>query len=95
MGPGTSNPRTPPVLSFPPGQKTRGKVRFMGLSFWYPFLRRNQKPPSLERGIRKERFPMYELKFVRGHVEVYLDGRFCFSADTRGEAEAEIEALTA
>ena len=33
---------------------------------------------------------MYELEFVRGHVEVYLDGAFCFSADTRGEAEAEI-----
>ena len=38
---------------------------------------------------------MYELEFVRGHVEVYLDGEFCFSADTRGEAEAEIALLTA
>lgn len=38
---------------------------------------------------------MYELRFVRGHVEVYLDGKFCFSADTRSEAEAEIEELTA
>ena len=38
---------------------------------------------------------MYELKFVRGHVEVYLDGVFCFSADTRGEAEAEIELMSA
>ena len=33
---------------------------------------------------------MYELRYVRGHVEVYLNGRFSFSADTRGEAEAEI-----
>ena len=38
---------------------------------------------------------MYEIEFVRGHVEVYLDGEFCFSADTRSEAEAEIAELTA
>ena len=38
---------------------------------------------------------MYEMEFVRGHVEVYLDGAFCFSADTRGEAEREIAQLTA
>ena len=38
---------------------------------------------------------MYEMEFVRGHVEVYLDGTFCFSTDTRGEAEREIEQLTA
>ena len=38
---------------------------------------------------------MYEIEFVRGHVEVYLDGAFCFSADTRGEAEREIAELTA
>ena len=30
---------------------------------------------------------MYEIEFVRGHVEVFLDGAFCFSADTRGEAD--------
>jgi len=38
---------------------------------------------------------MYELHFVRGHVEVYQNGSFCFSADTRGEAEAEIALLSA
>ena len=38
---------------------------------------------------------MYEIEFVRGHVEVYLDGEFCFSADTRSEAEAEIAERTA
>ena len=38
---------------------------------------------------------MYEIEFVRGHVVVYLDGVFCFSADTRGEAEAEIAGMTA
>lgn len=38
---------------------------------------------------------MYEVEFVRGHVEVYLNGEFCFSADTRGEAEAEIASMTA
>lgn len=38
---------------------------------------------------------MYEMEFVRGHVEVFLNGVFCFSADTRGEAEAELALLTA
>ena len=38
---------------------------------------------------------MYELEYVRGHVEVYLDGKFCFSADTVSEAEAEIEQMAA
>lgn len=38
---------------------------------------------------------MYEIEFVNGHVEVYLDGEFCFSADTRGEAEHEIALMTA
>ena len=44
---------------------------------------------------RKGASHMYEIEFVRGHVEVYLDGAFCFSADTRGEAEREIAQLTA
>ena len=38
---------------------------------------------------------MYEIELVHGHVEVYLDGVFCFSADTRSEAEAEIAELSA
>lgn len=38
---------------------------------------------------------MFEIKFVMGHVEVFLDGAFCFSADTRGEAEREIAEMTA
>ena len=38
---------------------------------------------------------MYEIELVRGHVEVYLDGVFCFSADTRSEAEREIAELSA
>lgn len=38
---------------------------------------------------------MYEIEFVRGHVEVYLNGEFCFSADTRREAEEELEQLSA
>lgn len=46
-------------------------------------------------GSRKGCVSMYELRYVRGHVEVYRNGRFCFSADTRGEAEAEIEAMSA
>ncbi len=36
---------------------------------------------------------MYEIRTVRGHVEVYLDGEFCFSADTRREAEDDLEEL--
>ena len=44
---------------------------------------------------RKGASHMYEIEFVRGHVEVYLDGAFCFSADTRGEAEQEIALMTA
>ncbi len=36
---------------------------------------------------------MVKLEFVRGHVEVYRDGKFWFSADTRSEAEEELEAL--
>lgn len=38
---------------------------------------------------------MFEIKSVRGHIEVFLDGVFCFSADTVGEAEAEIDVMSA
>ena len=38
---------------------------------------------------------MYEVEFVRGHVGVYFNGQFLFSADTRKEAEEEIELLSA
>ena len=61
------------------------KVHFIGHLFLY----------SLGTATGKDVSGMYELEFVRGHVEVYLDGAFCFSADTRGEAEAEIALLTA
>lgn len=38
----------------------------------------------------------YEIKWVLDHVEVYdREGRFCFSADSAGEAERELEALIA
>ena len=38
----------------------------------------------------------FEVRYVQGHVEVYDGaGRFCFSADTRNEAESEIEELLA
>ena len=64
----------------------------MGLFFSYSVIRKQggQQPP---RG--KERPVMYEIELVRGHVEVYLDGVFCFSADTRGEAERELAELSA
>lgn len=34
---------------------------------------------------------MYQLEWVRGHVEVFLDGEFQFSADTMKEALDELE----
>ncbi len=38
----------------------------------------------------------FELRYVRGHVEVYDEaGRFCFSADTMGEAQDELRELAA
>lgn len=36
---------------------------------------------------------MYEFRYVRGHIEVYLNGVFQFSADTRKEAEDEIREM--
>lgn len=34
----------------------------------------------------------YEMRYVMGHVEVYRDGNFLFSADTEAEARRELEA---
>ena len=36
---------------------------------------------------------MYTIKYLRDHVEVYLHGRFCFSADNKAEALREIEEM--
>lgn len=33
---------------------------------------------------------MYDFKSVKGHVEVYLDGVFQFSADSMSEARREL-----
>lgn len=33
---------------------------------------------------------MYDFKSVMGHVEVYLDGEFLFSADNMSEAKNEL-----
>lgn len=33
---------------------------------------------------------MYEFRYVKGHVEVYLGGVFQFSADSISEAEEEL-----
>lgn len=62
----------------------------MGLSARYTVLRTREDTSP-----RKGASHMYEIKSVRGHVEVYLDGIFCFSADTWGEAEKEIELMSA
>lgn len=32
----------------------------------------------------------YEIRYVMGHVEVYQDGEFLFSADTEAEARREL-----
>lgn len=34
----------------------------------------------------------YEIRYVMGHVEVYRDGDFLFSADTEAEARRELDA---
>lgn len=34
---------------------------------------------------------MYEFRYVRGHIEVFLHGIFQFSADTKKEAQDELE----
>lgn len=36
---------------------------------------------------------MYEFRHVKGHIEVYLDGEFQFSADTIQEAREELESM--
>ena len=36
---------------------------------------------------------MYEFRYVRGHVEVFLYGEFVLSADTKAEAIRELELL--
>lgn len=33
---------------------------------------------------------MYEFRYVKGHIEVFFNGVFQFSADTRKEAEDEL-----
>ena len=38
---------------------------------------------------------MFEMRWVRDHIEVYRNGVFFFSADSRAEAERELEALAA
>jgi hypothetical protein len=34
---------------------------------------------------------MYEFRYVDGHIEVFLNGQFQFSADTMREARKELE----
>lgn len=34
---------------------------------------------------------MYEFRHVKGHIEVFLNGEFQFSADTMSEARKELE----
>ena len=34
---------------------------------------------------------MVEIRNVRGHIQVYMNGKFLFSADTEREAREELE----
>ncbi len=36
---------------------------------------------------------MYTFRYIRGHVEVYRNGEFILSADTKAEALRELENL--
>lgn len=36
----------------------------------------------------------YEFRYVRGHIEVFLNGVFQFSADTVSEAQEELQEQT-
>lgn len=44
----------------------------------------------LDRGL--EVGGMYEFRHINGHIEVFLDGEFQFSADTMQEAYIELKA---
>ena len=46
------------------------------------------KPPPIK---TTEVRLMYEFRYVKGHIEVFLDGEFQFSADTISEARKELE----
>ena len=35
----------------------------------------------------------YEFRYVRGHIEVFLNGEFLFSADTMREAREELRLM--
>ena len=35
----------------------------------------------------------FEFRYVKGHIEVYLDGEFILSADTSREAREELEGM--
>lgn len=37
---------------------------------------------------------MYDFKNVKGHVEVYCNGEFLFTADSYEEAEREVKEMT-
>lgn len=67
-------------------QKSKNKVRFIGQKTSYTDLRN-------EISVWEVLPVEFNIQFVRGHVEVYDGaGRFLFSADTEGEALAELAA---
>lgn len=36
---------------------------------------------------------MYEFRYVKGHIEVFLNGKFQFSADTMKEVREELREM--
>ncbi len=57
------------------------KVRIIGLNVFYTVVR-NQKERLMT---------MYQMKYVRGHIQVYdYRGNFLFSADNEREAREEL-----
>ncbi len=47
---------------------------------------------SLDAGVAQlEEFLMYEIRRVRDHIEVFLNGEFQFSADNMKEVEEELD----
>lgn len=59
-------------------------------TFRYRYHARNRRVLPRYRGKRAEIKMKYEFRNVNGHVEVFLNGSFLFSADTKSEALAEI-----
>ena len=59
----------------------RIKVRIIGLNVFY-YIARKQNERLMA---------MYSIRYVKGHVQVYFEGKFLFSADSEREAREELK----